>query len=262
MSSFVALMYHNLESAPRHEYAIEPAVFEAQLAWLAEEGYVVEGFPELEKRLSRLREQPSFPPRYCVLTFDDGHESNLLAAERVRRAGFQATFFIARQASLKPRFLDESEIRELARQCSVGSHGVTHRSLIKLPPAEVKRELAESREWLEALTGSPVRWFSAPGGDVDRRVRGLAVEAGYTLVGNSIEWWNRPDRVAARGLVNRIMVYRSYGARTFSRIVRRERGYLLRRRARSAVVAAAKSFLTEAAVRRLSRWKRLGAPYR
>ncbi len=251
-SHFTALMYHNLERQPRDEYALEPRDFEAQLSWLASEGFVAEGFPELTERLSA---PGPWPARYCVLTFDDGHESNLQAAEMVRRAGFQATFFITRHISL-PHFLDDEGVRELSAICSVGSHGVTHRALIKLPTAEVKRELSESRQWLEDVTGAPVPWFSAPGGAIDRRVRRLAVGAGYALIGNSVEGWNRAAAVASRQLVNRVMIYRSYDARVFSRIVRLDRWFLLRRRLRSAAVLAAKHLLSERAVLRVSRWKR------
>lgn len=253
MSAFVALMYHNLEPEPRHEYAITPTAFAAQLDWLADHGYVAEGFSELAARLAG--RQP-FPPRYCVLSFDDGHESNLLAAEMIRRAGFQATFFITRDAGRQPGFLREDGVRELSRLCSLGSHGVSHRSLIKLSSPEARRELAESREWLEALSGSAIRWFSAPGGGIDRRIRRLAFEAGYSLVGNSIEWWNRPAAVATTRVVHRVMVFRSYALSTFAAVVERRVGWLARRRLRSAVVLTAKRLLSEEAVLRVARWKR------
>lgn len=252
--TFVALMYHNLEAEPRHEYAIRPAVFARQLAWLADEGFVVEGFRELDERLAR---PDAFPRRYCVLTFDDGHASNLRAARMVREAGFQATFFITRDVTRGCEgFLDEDGVRELGELCSLGSHGVTHRSLLKLGRDEVRWELEESRRWLEDLSGGPVPWFSAPGGDIDARVERIARSLGFTLLGNSIEWWNRPERVTRTGVVHRTMVYASYGTREFERILRQERRFFLRRRLRSAVVQTGKRWLPERTALRLARLKR------
>lgn len=254
MSAFVTLMYHNLDHEPRHEYAVRPADFDRQLAWLSDQGFTVEGFPELEKRLQDASE---FPPRYCVLSFDDGHVSNLDAARRVLRAGFQATFFITRSATReRPGFLDEAGVRELAGLCSVGSHTLSHRSLCKLPAGELRQELLESRVWLERLVERPVRWLSAPGGDLGRRELRAARELGYTLVGDSIEWWNRPARLERTGLVHRTMVYASYGLADFARLLERRPSFFLRRRLRSAAVGAAKRWLPEETVLRLSRWKR------
>ncbi len=254
MSTFAALMYHNLAPRPEHEYAVTPDRFREQLRWLGDQGFVAEGLPELHDRLAS---KQALPRRYAVLTFDDGHKSNLLAAEIVREAGFQATFFLTRDACRnRAEFLDEAEIRELSRLCSVGSHGVTHQSLLKLAPRRVLAELSDSKAWLEDLLAQPVPWFSAPGGDIDAAVVRQALDCGYSLVGNSREWLNRHSAVAGSRTVNRIMIFRAYDLRQFGRIVRLELPFLVRRRLRSGLVALAKRALSEKAIHRLSRFKR------
>ncbi len=240
MSRFVTLMYHNLEQDPANRYSLPVKAFEQQVAWLTAEGYVVEGFPELEARLAH----GVFPERYVVMTFDDGHRSNLQAAEILARAGGQATFFLTRDfCRQNPAFLRDSEIRELAGLCSVGGHGVTHAPLSRLDAARARDELAGSKAWLEDVTGSPVTTMSAPGGFINRPVLQLALDLGYTLVGNSVEWWNEPSTVNAERLVNRVAVWQGMPLSLFARIVRRDARYLRARRLRAATLELTKRAL-------------------
>lgn len=240
MSRFVALMYHNLEQDPANRYSLPVETFEQQVAWLRAEGYVIEGFPELEMRLAR----GLFPERYVVMTFDDGHRSNLRAAEILSRAGAQATFFLTRDfCRHNPAFLRDGEIRELASLCSVGGHGVTHAPLSRLDAAQTRAELAESKAWLEDITGSPVTTMSAPGGFISRAVLRQARDVGYTLVGNSVEWWNEPSTVNIERLVNRVAIWQGMPLSLFARIVRYDARYLRARRLRAGALELARRIL-------------------
>jgi len=233
VSRFVSLMYHNLEQDPANRYSLPVEAFEQQVAWLKAEGYVIEGFPELEGRLAR----GVFPERYVVMTFDDGHRSNLRAAEILSRAGARATFFLTRDfCRHNPAFLRDSEIRELASLCSVGGHGVTHAPLSRLDAAQARAELAGSKAWLEDVTGSPVTTMSAPGGFINRAVLRQARDLGYTLVGNSVEWWNEPYTVNAERLVNRVAIWQGMPLDLFARIVRHDARYLRARRLRASAL--------------------------
>jgi peptidoglycan/xylan/chitin deacetylase (PgdA/CDA1 family) len=254
MSAFVALIYHNLDTEPRHEYAVKPTVFREQLAYLQDRGFVMEGFRELARRLESAE---PFPPQYGVISFDDGHRSNLEAAEIVREAGYQATFFLTRNVMNAEGFLRESAVTRLAELCSLGSHGLSHHSLLKMPESEARRELGDSRKWLEDLTSAPVLSFSPPGGDLGRRNQRLALELGYTLIGDSFEWWNHPANLATTRLVHRVMVYGSYSLREFARIVELKRSFFIRRGIRSALLGVSKRILTESGLSRAARLKRL-----
>lgn len=240
MSRFVTLMYHNLEHDPANRYSLPVEAFEQQVAWLKAEGYAIEGFSELEARLAR----GAFPERYVVMTFDDGHRSNLRAAEILSRAGAQATFFLTRDfCRHNPAFLRDGEIRELASLCSVGGHGVTHAPLSRLDAAQARAELAESKAWLEDVIGSPVTTMSAPGGFINRSVMRQARDLGYTLVGNSVEWWNEPFTVNAERLVNRVAVWQGMPLSLFARVVRHDARYLRARRLRAGALELAKRAL-------------------
>lgn len=230
MSRFITLMYHNLENERANSYSVPSDVFQQQLGWLKAEGYVIEGFPGLEQRLARM----DFPERYAVLTFDDGHRSNLRAAEILCEAGAQATFFLTRDfCQHQPAFLRDSEIRELASLCSVGGHGTTHAPLSRISSERMRAELAESKAWLEDVTGTPITTFSAPGGFINRIVMRQALQLGYTLAGNSVDWWNDPTTVGVEHMVNRITIRQGVPLTTFARIVNQDVTYLMKRRLRA-----------------------------
>ena len=143
MNQFVALMYHGLREHPKGEYSVALSEFEKQLQWLKGEGFVIEGFPELEARLVC----GDIPQRYVVMTFDDGHKGDLRTAETLRKIDSQATFFLTKEfCQHVPGFLPESEIRELSTLCSIGSHGVTHLPLIQISTEQMQWELAESKK--------------------------------------------------------------------------------------------------------------------
>jgi len=250
---FAALMYHNLAKEPANEYAITPEALRWQLAWLRDSGFTAEGFDGLERRL---KDNGPWPESYALLTFDDGHRSNLQAAEILAEHGLKATFFLTRDASREADFLDENEIRQLAATMDVGSHGLTHRSWLKMGRKAAEAELVDSKAWLEDVVGRPVTSCSAPGGDIDRFLCRRALEFGYRLVGTSEEWWNDMPSLHRSGTVRRLMVFRNYGPDQFGALARLSAPFYYRRRARYASTTLAKRILPESWIPAAARLKR------
>jgi peptidoglycan/xylan/chitin deacetylase (PgdA/CDA1 family) len=75
----------------------------------------------------------------------------------------------------------------------VGSHTVTHKILSRLAPRDRRRELLESREWLEQALLKPVRHLAYPNGgfgDWDQHTIEDAKSAGYISAVTTIEGIN------------------------------------------------------------------------
>jgi len=214
------------------QYSVSERQFNDQLSLLQKEDYLVEGFEQLELKL---RLGQSVPSRYVVLTVDDGHESAMPAADLLGKYGCQASFFLTRDRSVSmPGYICEKDIRELRRRgFSVGTHGATHRKLTFLPTEHCMRELTESKRWLEDVIGEEVRYMAAPGGFIDARVRKLAYECGYVLLGTCAERMNSPDTMPLPTSVNRFTVRQHFSLQTFQRIVKGHPGFCLRRRVRA-----------------------------
>ena len=62
---------------------------------------------------------------------------------------------------------------------TVGVHGVTHQRLTILSSQQIRDELAQSRDWLEQLTGRSVTSMSYPHGDFNPEVSEIAKSCGF-----------------------------------------------------------------------------------
>ena len=77
------------------------------------------------------------------------------------------------------RPLTVKEIRSVEAQIDFGSHALTHRSLPALSPGDRAREISESLERCEGLTGYRPRSFAYPFGDADADSVRLVEKAGF-----------------------------------------------------------------------------------
>lgn len=133
------------------------------------------------------------------LTFDDAYRSVAAAMPILEQLGVSATVFactdFARDGrqflipELRDRTGDHPDelltmpwatLRELAsRGVEIGSHSISHPHLPQLTDAELRRELVDSREQIEAEVGRACRFLAYPYGDDDARVHVAARNAGY-----------------------------------------------------------------------------------
>lgn len=76
--------------------------------------------------------------------------------------------------------LNWPQVREMAvSSFDIGSHGVTHMILTRIPRAAAGGELRESKRCIEGQIQRPVRGFSYPNGDYSDAIEELVRAAGY-----------------------------------------------------------------------------------
>jgi peptidoglycan/xylan/chitin deacetylase (PgdA/CDA1 family) len=186
-SRIVFLMYHELEIGGRKLCQSEPGyvryilpleTFRRQMAWIKESGW----------RGLNVGEAVRYPaePGVCI-TFDDGCETDLIAAAPVlREFGFNATFYLTAGFLGTPGYLNTTQVRDLdAQGFQIGCHSMTHPYLSDLPEPELKREVVDAKLQIEAIVGHRIEHFSCPGGRYDQRTLQMARHAGFTSVANS-----------------------------------------------------------------------------
>jgi peptidoglycan/xylan/chitin deacetylase (PgdA/CDA1 family) len=183
----VFLMYHELELPGRAlcepqpgyvRYVVREPEFRRQMAWLRQSGW---------KGVS-VGESLSFSEQKRVaLTFDDGCETDLLAAAPVlREAGFGATFYVTVGFIGKAGYMNAAQVLELhGLGFEIGSHAMTHAYLTDLDATGLHHEIAEAKRELEGLLGEEVKHFSCPGGRYNLRVIQTARDAGYHSLATS-----------------------------------------------------------------------------
>jgi len=184
------LAYHKVTGFELGGTWVPPARFLRQIDALLDAGFRFideDGFLEaLDGRRRGSRGE-------ILLTFDDGYRCLLdHAVPALEARGIPALIFIpsayvgeenAWELNLPGRHfrhLGWDEIADLERRgFSFGSHTRTHRDLTRLPDAEIREELARSKEELEARLERPVRSVSYPFGRSNGSVRVAAARAGY-----------------------------------------------------------------------------------
>ncbi len=168
-----------------------PGAFARQMRWLSAAGFRTIGLDEVcGSRESAIH----VSRRSVVITFDDGFQDTFDHAVPILRAhNFSATFFVVTglmgqtsrwlpaERGVEFPLFDWSSARRLEEwgfQC--GSHSETHPRLAQVSEEECRSQLRESRLLLEDHLGHEIRHLAYPFGSVDRRVRDIAAEAGYT----------------------------------------------------------------------------------
>lgn len=179
------LVYHSVhplregETQEQIQYNVPPEIFEEQLRYLRDNGYVTITMGELEEYLQF---GTTTEKKLVALTFDDGWQDQYVRVyPLLKQYGQVATFYVYTNPIGKDyRFLTWDEIREMkAGGMSFGSHSLSHPFLSRLNTDEMREEILRSKEVLEKKLGSRVTSFAYPFGDMNKEIMTVVNEAGY-----------------------------------------------------------------------------------
>jgi peptidoglycan/xylan/chitin deacetylase (PgdA/CDA1 family) len=184
-----AFTYHDVTDDPSDSgfqrpaatrYKLSPAVFARQLDAIG-----AAGTPRLITDVNL-----AIPDRHRLLTFDDGGQSMIAAADELARRGWRGHFFLVTRLIGTRRFVDVSDVRYL-RSCGhvVGSHSHTHPNIFREQPrARMDEEWRVSRDILAQVLGEPCTVASVPGGDISAEVLDSGAAAGFRYLFTSEPW--------------------------------------------------------------------------
>lgn len=144
-----------------------------------------------------------------IVTFDDGHISNYLAAKYMvdNKLG-TADFFINPEKVGTPYYMTWEHIQQLNDWgMSIQSHGLDHQYLSDCDDTELHRQLLKSKTMIEDRIDTKVTILAPPGGRYDKRVISLSKQLGYQVITNS-----NPGQLAStkQFLVPRMAVLQGY----------------------------------------------------
>jgi peptidoglycan/xylan/chitin deacetylase (PgdA/CDA1 family) len=172
------LVYHDLGNPPPgEEYPglyVSDADFEAEMAWLHQQGYQA---VTLNEMMDDFFHGGTLPAKPIVITFDNGYVP-------------QATFAPAVMSKYGwPGVLNEITVghlnnNRLKRLVGIGweidSHSLTHPDLTQSTPAELQQQVVQSRRFLQRVLHVPVNSFCYPSSRYDTAVVAAVKAAGYT----------------------------------------------------------------------------------
>lgn len=195
--SIKVLAYHRVVKDDRihprlRMFATNVEVFRSHLRILERNGFTAITFRDYDLYL---RGELNLPRKPVIISFDDGYsDTHELAYPILREYGMTATVFVVaaptspfnywdRCDSYAPApLMSQAQILELHQAgIEIGSHSLTHARLTDVSREQAWDEVTRSRMLLEILLNSPVRTFCYPYGLVNRDIRELVRQAGYSL---------------------------------------------------------------------------------
>ena len=198
----ICLMYHRLADAEAYGrtagteriFTLPDDEFERQIAHLAGAGYTFVTPNDVRRFVAG---ELVLPDPSVLITFDDGCVSvDRIARPILARHGARGTVFVTTDPDSyvfglggDRRLTDEELLAGDGDTIGFESHAVSHRPLRGMPDAEIRRELAESKQELERILSREVRYLAIPGNWFDRRVMQIARAAGYHAV-----WCSHPGK--------------------------------------------------------------------
>lgn len=176
------LMYHVIAPAPPGaKYAglwVSPDAFRAQVDALAKAGYTA---VTLDQVLDAWDGKPTLPPKPVVLTFDDGYLSQGKDAGAIlAQRGWPGVLYLAWHNLGTPGGITRTRVKAMiAAGWEIDAHTISHRDLTTLGAADLRAEVAGSRQRIREAFGVPVNGFCYPAGRFDPAVEQAVRDAGY-----------------------------------------------------------------------------------
>lgn len=179
---FPILEYHQVTDEPLDPvfeiYNVPPADFNAQLDYLQAEGYTT---ITLQDFMRVVHGKGSLPPKPIILTFDDGYEDNysemfpILKVHDMTAVIYVITNEIGQKDYLK---LDELKVMQ-QYGIEIGSHTSDHLDLTSLDAHTQRRQLKESKTFLEWSGLQTIYSLSYPNGAFNSELEELLREENY-----------------------------------------------------------------------------------
>ena len=178
------VMYHRVDVAAPSDWisrglTVSPRQFAQELDAIDRAGLRTIGIAELVRDLTAGRT----PSHAVLLTFDDGYGDGFdYALPILRRFGDRATFFVNTGTIGTPHHLTWRELGTMAHAgMSIECHGVDHRDLRMLTPAQQWHQIDGCIRTLQDHLHVPVLAYAYPSGAFDARTILLERRAGLLL---------------------------------------------------------------------------------
>ncbi len=166
-----------------------PAMFRAQMQYLADHGFHV---ISLHEAVVAIKNHSGLPSRPVVLTFDDGYADFFSAAVPVLLShGYTATSFVISGRMGWAGYMTPSQVVAAdSMGFTIGAHTVDHVALAAQPAARASWEMKQSKLTLEELLGHPVVDFAYPYGSFNpydmAQAKSLGFETAVSTMSGSL----------------------------------------------------------------------------
>lgn len=177
--SIPIIMYHHIRdfNDPSDKIgtnlSLSPTDFAKQLDLIESRGYTTINFQDILKN--------NVPDKSVVLTFDDGYDNFYQNAyPELKKRGMKAVSYIIVNDIGKGDYMTHDQILEIEQnRIEIGSHTLSHPDLATSTDIKAKKEILESKFFLEKIIGKKVISICYPSGKYDADTESLVKDAGY-----------------------------------------------------------------------------------
>ena len=179
---FPILEYHQVTNElldPVYEvYNVPPDDFAAQLDYLQAEGYTT---ITLQDFMRVVHGKDKLPDKPIVLTFDDGYQDNYQTMLPILEAHkMTAVVYVITNELGKKNYLTLDELKDMQKRgLEIGSHTSDHLPLTALDKITQRRQIRESKTFLEWSGLQTIYSLSYPNGAFNSEIEELLREENY-----------------------------------------------------------------------------------
>lgn len=116
--------------------------------------------------------------KYLVLSFDDNTVHDRKVVALLNKYRLKGTFYINSGNLNKDGFVTKEEIEELYKGHEVASHTVNHPRLKELKKNDVRYQIEQDIDNIEAYSKQKVQGFAYPYGDFNKKIKSVVEELG------------------------------------------------------------------------------------
>lgn len=156
-----------------------PEVFDAEMKYLADTGYHVISFSDIENYFQNGTPLPTKP---IIISFDDGWSNQFKYAFPIlKKYNYTATFFVFTNPIGTHGFVSYDDLRTMLKAgMTIGSHSLSHPFLTKITNATVLwKEISGSKQKLEKNLHVTINEFAYPFGKYNPVIVNMVRKAGY-----------------------------------------------------------------------------------
>ena len=124
-------------------------------------------------------------------SWDDGDALDVKLAALLDKYGVKGTFYIAPGRQNR---LSDDEIIAISRNHEIGAHTMSHLLLTEITAEEAEKQISESKNYLEKITGKQIKMFAYPVGDYNTSIIDIVKSIGFKGARTTEDWfWDLPE---------------------------------------------------------------------
>lgn len=175
------LSYHQINDIDHNAFTLSEAEFDAQMKYLADNGYT---FMMPDEVLDAWENDTPLPSKPVVVTFGGGKLDFYKSAFPIlKKYNARVTLFVVTDyLNLYPNHITWAQARELQDSglVDIESNTLNHSNLAEiLSNQDIRNQLYNSKQAIEWYMKKPVNYVSYPGGMYTREVEQITRESGY-----------------------------------------------------------------------------------